>query len=52
MQQKSGIFHVHLIVRDVARSIRFYREVFGMNVLDFRDAELPRSRLPEYAGTD
>jgi catechol 2,3-dioxygenase-like lactoylglutathione lyase family enzyme len=41
MQQKSGIFHVHLIVRDIARSIRFYREVFGMTVLDFRDAELP-----------
>ena len=41
MEQKSGIFHVHLIVRDIARSIRFYSEVFGMAVLDFRDAELP-----------
>src|SRR5215467_10588419 len=42
MQQKSGIFHVHLFVRDIARSIRFYREVFGMTVLDFHDAELPQ----------
>jgi catechol 2,3-dioxygenase-like lactoylglutathione lyase family enzyme len=41
MQQNSGIFHVHLIVRDINRSIRFYSEVFRMTVLDFRDAELP-----------
>jgi catechol 2,3-dioxygenase-like lactoylglutathione lyase family enzyme len=41
MKQKSGVFHVHLIVKDIAKSIRFYTEVFGMVVLDFRDAELP-----------
>lgn len=31
-----GLTHIHLVVRDLERSLRFYTEVFGMKEL-FRD---------------
>ena len=31
-----GITHIHVIVRDIARSLRFYQQVFGMQEL-FRE---------------
>ena len=34
-----GIRHVHLLVRDHARSVAFYRDVFGMEV-GFRDGDI------------
>ena len=36
MIRTEGLTHIHLVVRDVERSLRFYREVFGMEEL-FRE---------------
>jgi catechol 2,3-dioxygenase-like lactoylglutathione lyase family enzyme len=33
-----GLTHIHLVVRDLARSLRFYQDVFGMQV-QFRVGE-------------
>ena len=30
MIQTAGLTHIHLVVRDMERSLRFYRSVFGM----------------------
>jgi catechol 2,3-dioxygenase-like lactoylglutathione lyase family enzyme len=30
MIQTSGLHHIHLVVRDLERSLRFYESVFGM----------------------
>lgn len=30
MVHTKGLYHIHLIVRDLERSLRFYQEVFGM----------------------
>jgi catechol 2,3-dioxygenase-like lactoylglutathione lyase family enzyme len=40
-----GIRHVHLMVGDHDRSVRFYREVFGMEV-GFRDGNILFLRSP------
>ena len=39
MVQTEGLTHIHLIVRDLERSIRFYKEVFGMTER-FRDDDM------------
>jgi catechol 2,3-dioxygenase-like lactoylglutathione lyase family enzyme len=36
MIRTRGIYHLHLVVRDLERSLRFYRGVFGMEE-QFRD---------------
>lgn len=36
MIRTQGLTHIHLVVRDLERSLRFYQEVFGMREL-FRD---------------
>jgi catechol 2,3-dioxygenase-like lactoylglutathione lyase family enzyme len=41
-----GIFHAHLIVRDIERSIRFYGDTFGYEDTGFRDGELVFMRIP------
>ena len=30
MIRTSGLYHIHLVVRDLDRSLRFYQSVFGM----------------------
>ena len=30
MIRTRGLYHLHLVVRDLERSLRFYREVFGL----------------------
>ena len=30
MVRTGGLYHIHLVVRDLERSLRFYRGVFGM----------------------
>jgi catechol 2,3-dioxygenase-like lactoylglutathione lyase family enzyme len=30
MIRTRGLYHIHLVVRDLERSLRFYRDVFGM----------------------
>lgn len=36
MIRTQGLTHIHLVVRDLARSLRFYQDVFGMEER-FRD---------------
>jgi catechol 2,3-dioxygenase-like lactoylglutathione lyase family enzyme len=36
MIQTQGITHIHLAVRDLPRSVAFYRDVFGMEVQEGR----------------
>lgn len=36
MIQTEGLTHIHVFVSDLARSLRFYREVFGLEEM-FRD---------------
>ncbi|HZR80068.1 MAG TPA: VOC family protein [Candidatus Binatia bacterium] len=36
MVRTHGLTHIHLVVRDLGRSLRFYQQVFGMREL-FRD---------------
>lgn len=35
-----GIFHTHLVVRDIEKSLRFYTGLFGMQRMDFKDGSL------------
>ena len=39
MIRTQGLTHVHLVVRDLDRSLRFYKDVFGMEER-FRDGPL------------
>jgi catechol 2,3-dioxygenase len=39
MIQTQGLTHIHLAVRDLERSARFYRDVFGMDVQTERSDE-------------
>lgn len=36
MVKTSGLYHLHLVVRDLERSLAFYRDVFGLEE-QFRD---------------
>ncbi|HZN13165.1 MAG TPA: VOC family protein [Acidimicrobiales bacterium] len=38
MIETEGLTHIHLVVQDMARSLRFYQDVFGMNEL-FREGD-------------
>lgn len=38
MIRTKGLYHIHLVVRDLERSLRFYRDVFGMEE-QFRSGE-------------
>jgi catechol 2,3-dioxygenase-like lactoylglutathione lyase family enzyme len=35
-----GLFHTHLVVRDGAKSMKFYTGLFGMEQVDFKDGTL------------
>ena len=35
-----GLFHTHLVVHDVAKSVKFYTGLFGMEQIDFKDGSL------------
>jgi catechol 2,3-dioxygenase-like lactoylglutathione lyase family enzyme len=40
MIRSKGIFHTHLVVKDIQRSLRFYCELFGMQDTGFKDGDL------------
>jgi catechol 2,3-dioxygenase-like lactoylglutathione lyase family enzyme len=40
MVRSKGIFHTHLVVKDIQRSLRFYCELFGMQDTGFKDGDL------------
>ena len=35
-----GLFHTHLVVRDIDKSVRFYSGLFGMEQIEFKDGTL------------
>jgi len=35
-----GIFHTHLVVRDLNKSLKFYTDLFGMQDTGFQDGDL------------
>src|SRR5215510_260966 len=35
-----GLFHTHLVVSDLAKSLKFYTGLFGMQEVDFKDGTL------------
>ena len=37
---EKGIFHTHLVVKDIAKSVRFYTGLFGMHDTGFKDGTL------------
>jgi catechol 2,3-dioxygenase-like lactoylglutathione lyase family enzyme len=42
-----GIFHTHLVVGDIDKSVRFYTGLFGMEQLDFKDGSLVTLSTPD-----
>ena len=40
MIHSKGIFHTHLVVKDIRRSMRFYCGLFGMQDTGFKDGDL------------
>jgi catechol 2,3-dioxygenase-like lactoylglutathione lyase family enzyme len=40
MVNSKGIFHTHLVVKDLERSLRFYSGLFGMKDIGFEDGDL------------
>jgi catechol 2,3-dioxygenase-like lactoylglutathione lyase family enzyme len=40
MIRSKGIFHSHLVVKDIHRSLRFYCGLFGMQDTGFKDGDL------------
>ena len=40
MINSKGIFHTHLVVKDLERSLRFYSGLFSMQRIDFEDGDL------------
>jgi catechol 2,3-dioxygenase-like lactoylglutathione lyase family enzyme len=51
MIQTEGITHVHIVVRDLERSLRFYEQVFGMRELFREGPGLVFLRTPGAADT-
>ena len=41
MVKTQGLTHIHLVVRDLERSLRFYRDVFGLERLPTFDFRFP-----------
>jgi len=41
-----GIFHVHIVVKEMERSLRFYLGLFGMEKIPFEDGGLVFLRTP------
>ena len=41
-----GLFHTHLVVRDIDKSVRFYSGLFGMEQLQFKDGTLVALTTP------
>jgi catechol 2,3-dioxygenase-like lactoylglutathione lyase family enzyme len=41
-----GIFHTHLVVRDIEKSVKFYTGLFGMEDIGFKDGTLVFLRTP------
>jgi catechol 2,3-dioxygenase-like lactoylglutathione lyase family enzyme len=37
MIETEGLMHIHFIVRDIERSLRFYQQVFGMQKCSDKD---------------
>jgi catechol 2,3-dioxygenase-like lactoylglutathione lyase family enzyme len=46
MIKTEGLTHLHLVVRDIERSLRFYRQVFGMEELFREDDTMVFLRTP------
>jgi catechol 2,3-dioxygenase len=46
MIQTQGLTHIHLAVRDLERSVAFYRDVFGMEVMPVGDEGMVFLRTP------
>jgi len=44
MIHSKGIFHTHLVVKDLQRSLRFYSGLFGMQDTGFKDGDLVLSK--------
>src|SRR5262244_2466279 len=46
MVNSKGIFHTHLVVKDLQRSLRFYCGLFGMQDTGFKDGDLVFLQTP------
>ena len=46
MIQTQGLTHIHLAVRDLDRSVAFYRDVFGMEVMPVGEEGMAFLRTP------
>ncbi|MBI3799220.1 MAG: VOC family protein [Deltaproteobacteria bacterium] len=46
MINSKGIFHTHLVVKDLERSLRFYSGLFGMQDTGFKDGDLMFLQTP------
>jgi catechol 2,3-dioxygenase-like lactoylglutathione lyase family enzyme len=46
MLNSKGVFHTHLVVKDLHRSLRFYSGLFGMQDTGFKDGDLVFLRTP------
>ena len=46
MINSKGIFHTHLVVKDLQRSLRFYAGLFGMQDTGFKDGDLVFLQTP------
>jgi catechol 2,3-dioxygenase-like lactoylglutathione lyase family enzyme len=51
MIRTEGITHIHIVVRDLERSLRFYTQVFGMQELFREDSTMVFLRTPGAADT-
>src|SRR6266702_4344176 len=46
MINSKGIFHTHLVVKDLERSLRFYSGLFGMQDIGYEDGDLVFLQTP------
>jgi catechol 2,3-dioxygenase-like lactoylglutathione lyase family enzyme len=46
MINSKGIFHAHLVVKDLERSLRFYSGLFGMQDIGYEDGDLVFLQTP------